>query len=139
MNTTEGKEQQAADVSASGSKGLLCDICGAHYSWAWTDTHGIAQCWTCGTPYTLYHYDEHKQRLDKPPEMAIKPEYVPVLQAYWRETRRKIPGGCSFPGGQELATREDSEKFSAWLDANEEKYLPHNDALKLRECSERQT
>lgn len=105
---------------------MLCTICGIPHRWAWTDTHGVAQCRGCGTPYTIYHYDEQNKRLDKPPEINVKPEYIPVLRAYWNETQRRIPSGCSFPGGQELATPEDSANFSAWMDANADKHLVHN-------------
>ena len=98
-----------------------CLICGSTAHFAWTDTHGIAQCFTCGAPYRLYHYEgdgEGKRRVDKPPELQISPEYVQPCVGFWRANKRRMPGAHSFPGGQELATCDDCEAFSAWLDAH---------------------
>lgn len=101
---------------------MNCEICKTENpSWSWTDTHGVAQCCKCGTPYQLYHYEEEggaKRRVEKPPELLVATEYVPVLQAYWQENGRIIPSGFSFPGGQELASDHDHETFSAWMKDN---------------------
>jgi hypothetical protein len=114
---------------------MNCEICKTENpSWAWTDTHGVAQCWKCGTPYRLYHYEgegEATKRVEKPPELCVKAEYVPVLQAYWNENQRIIPSGFSFPGGQELASRSDSEAFSAWMKENAEKHKAPNGGHEL--------
>lgn len=102
---------------------MTCKICGSGFSWVWTDTHGVAQCCTCGTPYRIYHYGDDNERIDAPPEMQVKEEWVPVLQAYWKENHRPMPGGHSFPGGQELASRDDIEAWNEWTEKNAEKYL----------------
>lgn len=97
---------------------MKCEICQTENpNWSWTDTHGVAQCFTCGTPYQVYHYEGDK-RVDKPPELCVLPEYIPVLQAYWLENKRRIPGGHSFPGGQELASQDDRTAFSLWMKLN---------------------
>ncbi len=101
-----------------GAISKLCIICDQIPVWSWTDMHGVAQCGTCGTPYTLYHYDDQNRRLDKPPEVTIKPEYIPALRAYWNESHRRIPSGYSIPGGQELATNEDARLFHEWMRVN---------------------
>ena len=110
---------------------MNCEICKTENpSWAWTDTHGVAQCWKCGTPYRILHYDgegDATKRVEKPPELCVKAEYVPVLQAYWSDRGRIIPSGFSFPGGQELASRNDSEAFGAWMKENAEKHKAPND------------
>jgi hypothetical protein len=94
-----------------------CAICGTESPmFSWTDTHGVAQC-KCGTPYTAYHY-ENGARVDLPPAIAIKPEYVPVLKAYWEQTQRIIHGGFSFDGGYERASNEDARAFYAWMGEN---------------------
>lgn len=86
-----------------------CLVCNKPASWCWTDTHGVAQCYTCGTPYRIYHYDENNRRIEKMPECVVSPEWLPVVKAYREQFRRRIPGECSFPGGYELATREEQD------------------------------
>lgn len=104
---------------------MKCETCDTEApSFAWTDTHGIAQCCTCGTPYTVYHYNEKNEREDKPPLSIVSDEYKPLLRQYWAEQKRRIPSGCSFPGGQELANREDQEAFHAWMDAHADRLKP---------------
>lgn len=106
---------------------MKCETCDTERPmWAWTDTHGIAQCMRCGTPYRLYHYEGeegNERRVEKPPELCVKLEYIPVLREYWNQTHRIIPSGFSFPGGQELASNKDHEDFSEWMKQNAEKYL----------------
>lgn len=98
---------------------MNCEICETENPhWAWTDTHGVAQCCACGAPYKILHYEgegESRKRVEKPPELCVKPEYVPILQAYRAEIGRMIPSGFSFPGGQELATPDDISAFNAWM------------------------
>jgi hypothetical protein len=109
---------------------MNCAICNSEPSWVWTDTHGVAQCWTCGTPYRLLHYEgegDDRKRVEKAPEIRIKAEYVPVLKAYWDEKRRRMPSGHSIPGGQEIATRADAEALNNWMEENAERLLSAND------------
>lgn len=95
-------------------KCIICDT--ENPGLSWTDTHGIAQCVRCGAPYRVFHYDEDKKRVDKPVESIVSEDWVPRLRQYWGEEKRMIPSGCSFPGGQELASREDHERFNAWCE-----------------------
>ena len=99
---------------------MSCEICEKELRFSWTDTHGVGQCINCGAPYRIYHYDgDH--RLDKPPELQIKEEYRERIKQYFRENQRKIPSGFSFGYAgttQELATREDAEKFYSWMESN---------------------
>jgi hypothetical protein len=99
---------------------MKCEICASDYSWCWTDTHGIAQCFRCGSPYRIYHYDESNNRISKPPELIVKPEYVALCRAYWETFKTRMPSGCSFPGGQELASEEQAIKFYEWMNAKSE-------------------
>lgn len=102
-----------------------CAICGTDLRVSWTDTHGVAACLECGLPYRLYHY-ENDARVEKPPTVAIKDEWVVVGRQYWQETHRRtfpaaydmgiLRGERSYSG----ATREDCELFDAWLDAHPE-------------------
>jgi hypothetical protein len=106
---------------------MNCTICNKlNPIWSWTDTHGIAQCMTCGTPYRLYHYEGNAddiKRVEKPPTLCVDQKYIPVLQEYWKQIKRTIPGHHSFPGGQELANDEDIEIFNKWMTKNAEKFL----------------
>lgn len=95
-----------------------CETCESRLCFSWTDTHGVAQCCTCGTPYRIYHYDDNKQRIDKAPESIVSDEWKPRLRTYWGNHHRIIPSGCSCPGGQELASREDHERFNEWCVKN---------------------
>ena len=104
-----------------------CRICDTErMCFAWTDTHGIAQCVTCGAPYRLYHYENDK-RVDKPAECCVSAKYVPRLREYWSTHKRYIPGQASFPGGQELASEDDMRVFYAWLNEHPvETEVPHD-------------
>lgn len=99
----------------------ICVICDAQPTWAWTDTHGVAQCVHCGAPYKLYHYEgegEQQKRVDKSPECCVLPHWLPLLKRYRADTGKLIPGGYSFPGGQEVSTRDDARAFNEWCDAH---------------------
>lgn len=101
---------------------MKCEVCQTQDpSWAWTDTRGVAQCFKCGTPHIIYHYEEidgKPTRVDKPPQILVKPGYIAAYRAYWDAHHRRIPSMCSFDGGQELATRSDADAFYAWMEAN---------------------
>jgi hypothetical protein len=101
---------------------VTCAICDTEARYSWTDTHGVAQCSKCGTPYRIYHYEE-SARVERDPEICILPEYIPVLRAYWQSERRVIPGGHSFPGGYELAKDDDVRAFNEWMTANAQRIL----------------
>ena len=106
---------------------MKCEICDKENpSFAWTDTHGVAQCCQCGTPYVLYHYEgegNEQRRVEKEPLIAVQSEWIPLLREYWEQLHRIIPGGHSFPGGQELASRDDAEAFNVWANANEHRII----------------
>lgn len=96
-----------------------CETCDATpMRFCWTDTHGVAQCSTCGTPYRLYHYGEDGKFQEAPPSSEVKDSWKPRLRQYWNEEHCVIPSGYSFPGGQELASREDHERFYTWCKKN---------------------
>ncbi len=96
-----------------------CEICETENpGFRWTDTHGIGQCSRCGAPYRLYHY-EGETFVDKPPTCLVLEDFKPVLKQYWNETKRIIPGGYSFPGGQEMASQEEHKQFYDWLEAHQ--------------------
>lgn len=99
-------------------KDPACVVCDKEPVWSWTDTHGIAQC-RCGTPYRLYHYEGEgadSKLVEKPPTCCVMPEWIPLLRRYVADTGKIIPGGHSFPGGQELAQPSDERAFSKWCD-----------------------
>jgi hypothetical protein len=95
---------------------VICSICDAEPEFSWTDTHGVAQC-RCGAPYRLFHYDTEKKREDKPPELLIAPEWMERCREFWNTYKRPMPGGHSFPGGQERASYEDMVKWEEFCDS----------------------
>ncbi len=97
----------------------MCLICKQENGWFWTDTHGIAQCGVCGTPFKILHY-LNNERIDQPPEIMVKEKFIPVLERYWNETQKRIPGGYSFLHGQELASYQERRDFKAWWAVNVE-------------------
>lgn len=104
------------------SENVACLICeDERMSFSWTDAHGVAQCFRCGTPYRIIHY-ENERRVEKPPTITLKPQYIPAVRDYWNEFHRRIPSGHSIPGGQELASHADAEQFYGWMKENAEKY-----------------
>ncbi len=95
----------------------FCNICDSEVCLSWTDTHGLAQCVKCGVPYVIYHY-EGGVRVDKPRQIAINDDYIPIIRRYWQENNRPIPSGFSFAGGQEIASRDDAKCFNEWMKLN---------------------
>lgn len=99
---------------------MKCQICDQEDAkFAWTDTHGVAQCINCGAPYKLLHYEAGKQ--------VIRPELVVIsIESFrdcFKETKAKFSAvgmKLSFPGGQDIATRDDIDKVTAWKKAQEE-------------------
>lgn len=103
-----------------------CPVCDKRDpAFAWTDTHGIAQCFQCGSPVKLYHYEDDK-RVEKAPECVVRQEWIPILRRYRADTGRLIPGGHSFPGGQELARASDIRAWNKWCEEHESE-LPRAD------------
>ncbi len=97
---------------------MKCEICQSELRYTWTDTHGVAQCLTCGTPYRIIHYDAAERVVKRAPEIRVLAEYIPAVRQYWEEHHRMMPSGCSFEGGQELASHEDSAAFYKWMEGN---------------------
>jgi hypothetical protein len=104
---------------------MNCEICNSELAVRWSDTHGVGACITCGLPYTVLHYQDDKP-IDKAPEIAIKPEWIPIGKRYWEETKRRVfPGAYDMGilGGREStysgATREDMQNWEEWLEAHE--------------------
>ena len=98
-----------------------CIVCDQKPAWAWTDTHGIAQCIHCGTPYRIFHYEgegENSKRVDKAPACVVLPAWVPLLRRYREETKHMIPGGHSFSPDYEVAKPDDFEAFNSWCNRN---------------------
>lgn len=99
-----------------------CHVCEADLSFAWTDHHGIAQCIACGSPYRILHYEDDR-RVDKPPSLILDASDIDRVCAFHRDTGGKVSAvgmGLSFPGGYDVARREDTEKWNDWIAAHPE-------------------
>ena len=101
-----------------------CDICKSPLGVTWTDHHGIAQCAQCGAPYRIYHYEgEPKRRVDKPAELLLSGENLELARRFHSDTGRKLSAvgmALSFPGGYDIATKEDILAYREWSDQQEE-------------------
>lgn len=106
-----------------------CVICGAEPSYCWTDTHGVGVCWTCGLPYTIYHYEDD-ERVEKAPTIAVKEAWLPLAREYWQETHRRV-----FPGTYDMgtfrsrggrtysgATEDEMREFDDWMKARKDRW-----------------
>lgn len=104
---------------------MNCELCEKDFSFRWTDSHGVGVCTSCGTPYTIYHYEDDK-RVEKPPEIALKPSGVELAKRYWLEHKRRV-----FPGAFDMgilrsrgdrtysgATDDDMRAWDDWYAAN---------------------
>lgn len=104
-----------------------CDVCASGLVFRWTDSHGVGICCNCGAPYTIYHYDEQtKERLEKPPALALNEVGKTLALRYWQEKKRMVfPASfdMGFMGGSTSysgATRSDEAAFHDWLEQQAE-------------------
>ena len=96
-----------------------CRVCDQKLAMTWTDTHGIAQCLTCGAPYRVFYY-ENGVRVEKEPELLLQEETLGEGRQCYAETQARLSAvgmGLSFPGGYDVATAEDHRKLSDWYKA----------------------
>jgi hypothetical protein len=100
-----------------------CQICDrVNPIMRWTDHHGIAACCKCGAPYRVFHYDENKQRIDKEPQLMLKPAWIDTIKKYFDETGRNCaPGAFNFPGSSyEVATQGDFDSIDNWMEVHKD-------------------
>ena len=100
-----------------------CEICNDKLVITWTDTHGVAACIRCNSPYRIYHYEgdgENRKRIDKPPEILFRSDWVDRLKIYWQENKSRIPNGINMPGSSyEQCTPGDMATFNEYMDCEE--------------------
>jgi hypothetical protein len=108
-----------------------CVICDSPFRVTWMDFHGYAQCTTCGAPYQILFYEgegSSRSRIEKAPEFALKETAIPLLRDCWKETHAKLSAvdmRFSFPGGYDVASREDREIVGTWLERHRDKEAKH--------------
>lgn len=96
---------------------FICEICGeTNKGFNWSDYHGEGMCNICGTPYQIVQYDENNKRLDIPPKIKIKPEWIPVLSQYWNETKKYMGLGTIMIGRDYPECVEGRQFLNEWLD-----------------------
>ena len=88
---------------------VRCIICQEELRCRWTDLHGEGVCLTCETPYQLIQYDENKNRVEAPPAINIKEQYIPILQEYWQKFKKPMGFGCY------LGINPSQENFEAFV------------------------
>ena len=106
-----------------------CACCDAPLYFRWTDTHGVAICCNCGLPYVVYHYDEDKKRIDKPPQPIPTDVGLNLAKQYFAATGNKVfPASHSFFLGDRPsycgATQREQKEFYDWADTHKEEYDP---------------
>ena len=95
-----------------------CIVCDNPLVGSWTDYHGEIECYSCGTPYMILHYDENKNRIEKPPECGATDHAIEGLKRYWAETKRRAPGGTFMGRYQGVANAEDIAAWKEWNKRN---------------------
>lgn len=109
-----------------------CEICESELAVRWSDTHGIGACITCGLPYQIYHYDG-STRVQKPPSIAVKEDWIPIGRKYWNEThRRTFPAAFDFVGTRggrtySGASEDEIAEWDAWMDAHQDELPARTD------------
>lgn len=108
---------------------MKCKICESELRFQWCDTHGVGVCISCGLPYRIYHYEGERgkeERVDKPPETTVKPEWIEIAKKYYNETAGMVfPGDfdMGFLGGRSAtysgATQNDIDTWYSWLEKHE--------------------
>jgi hypothetical protein len=94
-----------------------CLVCGKAFTVRWTDTHGIAACCFCNTPYRIYHYDG-VHRVEKPPECMFDPEWLPLCREYFSAKGLRIPNDFNIPGSSyDPCTDEDYDAAHEFIGA----------------------
>jgi hypothetical protein len=79
---------------------------------------------TCGAPYRILHYEgegDARRRVQLPPTCSFSAEELPFFRRCWAETKSRLSavGLClSFPGGYDVASREDIQAVCAWWARN---------------------
>jgi len=108
-----------------------CECCDTELCVQWCDTHGVGACTTCGMPYTIYHYEEidgKRERVTKPPAIALSPIGLEIAKRYWTEQHGRVFPACYDMGigrsGRSYsgATPEECEKFGAWYKEHEAEF-----------------
>lgn len=99
---------------------FTCLICGASPTrWTWSDKHGEAMCTQCGTPYQLLQYEGEKgnrKRIEGPPRINIKGDWLPILLQYWEETHRFAGLGAMMIARDYPECVEGQRRFYDWVD-----------------------
>ena len=94
------------------AQGQVCVVCGDNpVSYQWSDYSGQAMCRSCGTPYQLKWGSDEQVAEGAYPYLSLKPEWVPVVREYFRETGRFT---CF---GMMMGPRPGLREFNEWADA----------------------
>jgi len=96
-----------------------CLVCEREHSFSWCDTHGVGQCFSCGAPYLIYHYekdDEGKERrVEKPPEIMLDEKEIERVKRFHAKTNGRLSAvgmKLSFPGGYDVANKHDIDLWN---------------------------
>ncbi len=97
-----------------------CEICGdSPMKGTWTAFHGEAVCMNCGVPYKVIHYDEDKNRIEKPPKLHLKEKWIPIIKEYWENVGDFMGLGTILNYRSYPRFYEGRKKFGKWVEEND--------------------
>ena len=102
----------------------VCLVCDNDLRGYWTDYNGQIKCSTCGMTYQILGCHLNPKYLEKygltkediAQRYCDSPEIVPLLKAYWQETKRIIPLGMYM--SDPPWSSEDVESLRLWMRRN---------------------
>lgn len=86
---------------------FACQVCNESAGFNWSDLHGEGMCNRCGTPYNIK---------EKPHQINIREEWIPVFKTYWEETREYMGMGQIVVWRDYPECERGRRKFYEWLD-----------------------
>ena len=95
---------------------IVCDDPCPRYSW--TDLNGEGYCSQCGTPYQLMNGKLAEG--ESYPRCNIRHEWVPVLQAFWKETHQPNGQGTFMSGREYQDQVTGRELFESWVSVHKD-------------------
>lgn len=115
--------------------GGVCPCCDSPFRGSLTDMHGQMRCYTCGctcqvmsgklAPEFLAEHNLKESEIAVPYCDCI--EELPLLRAYWKETKRRVPKGCFLGFGSNLpnaVSPQEVDGYYRWLAANHSRLRP---------------
>ncbi len=103
---------------------MICEICNEELTSTWTDTSCVCQCVRCGTAYRTVHFDKHRKRVDKPPEIQLQKDWIFIYRQYYTENKKPVRNGFNVPGSpRDFVSNDDQQTLYDWVEKNHPEML----------------